>query len=106
MTQDTFHTYAFDAEGKIVTVDASGSTPTNYVYDALGRRVQRTTSSTTTYFVTDLAGRTTTESQSGSYTRFEVYTGGHHLVTYRNALTYFDFQDLVGTERVKMTQNA
>ncbi|HZQ23303.1 MAG TPA: RHS repeat-associated core domain-containing protein [Terriglobales bacterium] len=105
MTQDTFHQYQFDAEGKIKTVDASG-TPTNYVYDALGRRVQWTTGSTTTYFVVDLAGRTVTESQGGTYTRFEVYTGGHHLVTYRNALTYFDFQDLVGTERVKVTQNA
>jgi RHS repeat-associated protein len=37
--------------------------------------------------------------------RFEGYAGGRHLVTYSNGLTYFGFQDQVGTERVHMTQN-
>ena len=103
--QDTFHQYTYDAEGRILTVDAAGGNPTTYVYDAMGHRVQRTTGGVVCYFGYDLAGHDIVEYQASAPVRFEGYAGSRHLVTYSNTLTYFDFQDVVGTERVHMTQN-
>jgi RHS repeat-associated protein len=104
LLQDTFHTYAYDAEGRILTVDATG-TPTTYAYDAMGRRVQRTKAGVVSYFGYDLAGHSIIEYQTSAAVRFEGYAGPRHLVSYINGLTYFDFQDVVGSERVHMTQN-
>ena len=106
LLQDTLHTYTYDAEGRILTVDGgAGAGGTTYVYDAMGHRVQRTKSSVVSYFGYDLAGHGIVEYQTSLGVRFEGYAGPRHLVTYSNGLTYFDFQDLVGTERVRMTQN-
>ncbi|MCW1886214.1 hypothetical protein OKA04_15865 [Luteolibacter flavescens] len=53
----TTHTSQYDAEGRLVSVSAAGSTLVSYGYDAIGRRVSRTTGgssgSVTTHFVHD-----------------------------------------------------
>jgi YD repeat-containing protein len=49
MTNDGVHSYTYDAEGNIVTVD-NGSTAT-YVYDALNHRVRTVVGSAQTEFV-------------------------------------------------------
>jgi YD repeat-containing protein len=56
MTNDTFHSYKYDAEGNIVQVD-TGSTATTYVYDVLNHRIHVQTASATTEFLYDYAGR-------------------------------------------------
>ena len=38
MTNDDFHTYSYDGEGNIVSMDANGSTA-QYAYNALNQRV-------------------------------------------------------------------
>ena len=77
---------------------------TTYLYDALGRRVQKTTSGTTHYFGFDLAGRVFAEYNSTAI-RFETFVGGRHLATYSAGLLFLMSRILVGSERVKMTQD-
>jgi RHS repeat-associated protein len=82
----------------------SGATAT-YVYNAEGRRVQKTTSSGTVEYVHDLAGRVVAElNSSGAWTRGEVYAGGQHLATYASdGWTYFVHTDWLGNERARST---
>jgi hypothetical protein len=49
MTNDGVHTYIYDAENRVVSVD-SGSTA-SYAYDHQNRRVKKVVSSTTTHYV-------------------------------------------------------
>lgn len=99
------HTYTYDAEGRMLTVD--GGTTATYAYDASGRRIEKTTGSTTVYMAYDLSGHLQAEYTSATVNRFEVYQpdNGKHLVTYSASQTFFDLQDFVGSERVKTTQN-
>ena len=41
MTHDASHSYAYDAENRLISVDANGTA--TYIYDALGHRVRKTT---------------------------------------------------------------
>jgi RHS repeat-associated protein len=98
------HTYTYDAEGRMLTVD--GGSTASYAYDASGRRIQKTTGSTTVYMAYDLSGHMQAEYTSATVNRFEVYQpdNGRHLVTYEYSNTLFDFQDQVGTDQLKITQ--
>jgi RHS repeat-associated protein len=102
LLNDGTHNYTYDAENRIVQVDG-GNTAT-YVYDADGRRIQKTTSGTTVDYLYDLEGHEITEVSSGGvWNRGEVYADGEHLATYRNGTTYFNFSDWLGTERARAT---
>lgn len=48
LTSDGVHTYQYDAEGRVATVDATG---VEYSYDSANRRVKKAVGSTTTYYV-------------------------------------------------------
>ena len=105
MTNDSYHTYAYDADGNILKVD-SGNTA-QYVYDALNRRVRTVLGSTATEFVFNPAGQRvsiwngTTRSQlQGQY-----YWGGQRVAYYANSSTHFQHQDWMGTERLRTTYN-
>jgi RHS repeat-associated protein len=101
LLNDSYHTYTYDAEGRVTNVDGSAN---SYVYDAQGHRIQRTTSSTTVHYFIDLAGRVLSEySSSDSWNRGEAYVGRRHLATLANGYVYFDYGDSVGTSRVKST---
>ncbi|QNI35461.1 RHS repeat-associated core domain-containing protein [Edaphobacter albus] len=102
MTNDGFHSYTYDAEGKILQVD-SGTTG-QYVYDAMDRRV-RTQNATATYeYLYDYAGRRLSSwlepSNFGNEGR--IYWDGQQIA-YRaqNGQTYFEHKDLIGTERMR-----
>ncbi len=100
LLNDGTHSYAYDAENRITTVD-NGATA-SYVYDAGGQRVRKSTSSGSVDYLYDLAGHGITElSSSGSWNRGEVYAGGRHLATYNNSTTYLIHTDHLGTERVR-----
>ena len=55
MTNDSFHTYTYDAEGNITQVD--GGSTAQYVYDVFNRRIHVQTPSATTEYTYDYAGR-------------------------------------------------
>ena len=97
---DGVHSYTYDAESRIVAVDGGGTA--TYVYDAEGRRVQKTTAGGTVSYIYDIAGNQVAEvNSSGAATREEVYAGGRHVATYANGTTYFDHADWLGTERMR-----
>jgi RHS repeat-associated protein len=108
MIGDGIHSYQYDAEGRLASVD-SGSTAT-YVYDAGGTRVRRITGGLTYDDVHDLGGRVISDfivtGSTGTWNRGEVYAGGMHLATYTTGATgntYFVHSDWLGTERVRST---
>lgn len=105
LLSDKLHTYTYDAEGRLSTVDGgSGNGGTTYTYDALGRRVQRVNSLGTYSFTYDLAGRVAYADTPTTWTRGEVYAGRNHIATYSSGQVYFDLHDWLGNERVKATQ--
>jgi RHS repeat-associated protein len=93
---DSFHSYTYDAENRIITVDGGMI----YTYDAEGRRVNKTGGASLDYLF-DPAGRQIVEVAGGVWDRAEVYVGGRHLATYNGGTTYFHNADWIGTERVR-----
>jgi RHS repeat-associated protein len=101
LLNDGVHNYTYDAESRIIQVD--GGNTASYVYDAEGKRIQKTTGGTAVDYLYDLDGHQTTEVGSGgTWNRGEVYAAGLHLATYWNSTTYFDFADWLGTERARV----
>jgi RHS repeat-associated protein len=104
---DGTHGYTFDAENRIISVD-NGATAT-YVYDADGRRVQKTSTTGnnsdpagTWIFFYDQSGRWVQEfnSPGNTFVRGNIYAGGRHLALVGGGTT-FSHSDWLGTERVR-----
>ncbi|HEY2934704.1 MAG TPA: RHS repeat-associated core domain-containing protein [Acidobacteriota bacterium] len=66
VTNDGRHTYAYDAENRIISIDSGATT---YSYDGPGGRVQKTTGATVTRYFFGLA-----ENVNGSWTKVFVAT--------------------------------
>lgn len=105
---DGFNSYTYDPEGRMLTVNSGSTVIATSAYDASGRRIQKTVGSNTTYLAYDLMGHDWfAYGSSGNAANLEVYqpNNGRHLVTYSDNFTFFDFQDQVDSERVKITQD-
>jgi RHS repeat-associated protein len=106
---DSQHHYAFDAENRLISVDA-GVTAT-YIYDAQGNRVRKTTPVASLDYLYDLANRpfvevTVPASGLGTWDRSEVFAGSRHLATYTGGptgATYNNFADALGTVHRRTT---
>ena len=98
---DGNHTYTYDAEGRMLTVD-SGSTAT-YTYDAEGKRVEETIGGgAPTDFIYDQQGHMVTEATANNWVRSELYAGGSHVALYANGAsgtTYFMHTDWLGSTK-------
>jgi RHS repeat-associated protein len=101
------HTYKYDAEGNILTVDNGGTA--TYIYDAMNRRVSVQAGSATHEYAFDYAGRRVSSwllNQAGYPQGLgdegRIYWDGQQIA-YRalDGSTYFDHQDYLGTERVR-----
>ena len=92
LTNDGFHAYVYDAEGRMVSVD---STVANYSYDALGRRVLTATGGHNWHAGYDLASRLVWKFEDSTLYRSEVYGGAGRVATYKAGLTFFPTRDLV-----------
>jgi RHS repeat-associated protein len=104
LTNDGFHSYAFDAENRIIKVDGGATT---YVYDAEGRRTSKTTGGVTLDYFYDRAGHQVAEVTSGgTVNRQEIYAGGSHVGTYTAGTTFFHHADWLGTERTRSNMAA
>lgn len=101
LINDTVHSYTYDAEGNLLTVDGSAA---KYVYDALNRRVSQQTASGTYEYLYDPAGRRISRwnvsNNSGDEGR--IYWDGNQIA-FRSldGTTYFENQDWLGTERMR-----
>ena len=106
MTYDGANTLTYDAENRIVSVDA-GATAT-YIYDANGYRVRQTGYLDDTCdhtgirdFGYNIFGEQTLEHGANAQgCRWEIYAGGRHIATYAGE-TIFNHADWLGTERYR-----
>ena len=99
LVADGTHTYAYDAENRLTTVDG-GSTAT-YVYDAMGNRVQKTAGSSTANYLYDLDGNITTDLlPSGTDAADYIFAGGQLIAEYTSGTTYFIHTNHLGTPSV------
>jgi hypothetical protein len=102
MTDDSFHSYKYDAEGNILQVDAGNTA--QYVYDVFNHRIHVQTPSATTEYIYDYAGRRISSwlSPNNSGIEGRIYWDGQQF-GYRSSdgTTYYDFQDTLGTERMR-----
>ena len=104
MTNDSFHTYTYDAEGNITQVD--GGSTAQYVYDVFNRRIHVQTPSATTEYTYDYAGRRISSWLSPNNTGVEgrIYWDGQQLgFRSSDGTTYFDHQDTLGTGFTRQT---
>jgi hypothetical protein len=93
MTNDTFHTYIFDAEGNITAVD--GGPTATYVYNAQNQRVRATVGSTSTEYVFSAAGQRVSEWNRTTRAQFKgKYYWDAKPVAYNSGnATHFEHQD-------------
>jgi len=98
---DGFHSYNYDAEGNIVSVDGTAQ----YVYDAFNQLVKVTSANGTVQrFAYNLGGqRVSTWDVSGNLVTAKYYVNGNPIAYYSNTDGYlhFEHQDWLGTERVR-----
>src|SRR5579885_2649841 len=110
LLNDGVHSYAYNAENRITSVDA-GSTAT-YLYDARNHAVTKTIFATDSQgefagswdFLYDQSDRLITETAgngSGDLWRSEVFAGSRHLETSWDGNQYIDHADHLGTERAR-----
>lgn len=99
---DGMHNYTYDAEGNVLQVD-NGSTA-SYTYDALNHRVQAVTSGITTQYAFGLNGERVSSWDGANciptLLSSITYWNGKPISFY-NGATYFQHQDVLGTERLR-----
>ncbi len=76
-------------------------TAASYTYDAVGWRVQKTTSAGSSQYLFDVLGNVTEELNGSTLNRAEIYLGSAHLGTYTGGNIYFSHTDLLGNERAR-----
>jgi RHS repeat-associated protein len=109
LLNDGTHSYTYDAEGRIATVD--GGSTASYVYDAEGRRARKTTASAGSVdYLYDLDAHQVAEVGAGGvFNRGELYADNRHLATYtagQSGATFFTHSDWLGTERTRTDMTA
>ncbi len=103
LTFDGQHTYQYDAEGNVLTMD--GGNTAQYTYDAMNRRAREQTANSTFEYVFDFAGKHVSRwnvllNSFGDEGR--IYWDGKPLaVRAFNGQTFFEHQDVLGTERMR-----
>jgi RHS repeat-associated protein len=103
LTHDASHSYTYDAENRITAVD--GGTTASYLYDPLGRRVQKTAGGVTRYYLYDLASRVVAEQQGATWAVGYIYLNGALTAQYSNSTTYFVHKDHLGSTRLMTEMN-
>ncbi|MGO4209894.1 RHS repeat domain-containing protein [Terriglobus sp. YAF25] len=104
LTQDPNHSYQYDDDGKLLSVD-DGATA-SYIYDAFNQRVK----------FADIRGiyrcgfdlfsrRATIWYDNGTTALSQYYAGDSPIAYWLNGDIYYQHQDLVGTERVRTNKS-
>lgn len=94
-------TYQYDAENRMKSIN-NGSIA-SYVYDAGGRRVQKTVGTTVTEYLYSPYGEVFAERQASApagWTVSYIYLNGQLLAQYKDNTTYFAHKDHLGSTRL------
>jgi RHS repeat-associated protein len=102
---DRGHTYTYDAEGRMISVD--GGATASYQYDAEGNRVAATIQGTSYEYLYDLNHHMVTVLRLPGPTWWlgEIYAGNWHIGSYANSTVYFNHADWLGTIRMRTDPN-
>src|SRR5260370_10668820 len=104
VTNDSFHTYAWDADGHAITIDAGQSGAVSVSYDALGRMVEQNRSSVYTQIVYAPTGRKLALMSGATLQKAMLpLIGGAHAVYNSSGLLYYAHPDLLGSIRLATT---
>jgi len=107
LLNDGVHSYTYDAENRIVSMDGGAVT---YAYDVAGQRTSKTVGGVLTDFIYDREGHMVLPSPAAP-TLLEEYVAGMHLGTYiinsqhTDSIFYYDHADWLGTERARTDVN-
>ena len=101
-SNDPSNAYTYDAEGNVTQVVNTRGT-SKYVYDALNHRVHVQTPSATVEYIFDYAGRRISTWTSPTFaSEAKIFWDGQQLgFRAYDGTTYFDHQDVLGTERLR-----
>jgi len=102
MTNDGTHTFYYDAENRLIQVGGTLGTCSTatacYLYDAEGKRVQKSVGSAQTIYLHDVTGNVINElDATGATLANYIYANGGLLAEYKNATTHFVHQDHLGS---------
>jgi len=103
LTNDVYHTYAWDADGKMVSV-TSGSSTVNLTYDALGRMVEQQRGSSYTQVVYGPGGGKLALMNGQALAKAFVPLPGRATAVYSaSGLQYYRHSDWLGSSRLAST---
>ncbi len=104
VTNDSFHNYAWDADGHAITIDLGLSGAVSVTYDALGRMVEQNRSGAYTQIVYSPTGQKLALMSGSTLQKAMVpLTGNAHAVYNSSGLLYYAHPDLLGSIRLATT---
>jgi RHS repeat-associated protein len=98
MTYDGTHTYTYDYESRLASVD--GGSTASYLYDPEGRRTQKTVGSAVTDYLYDAQGNVSAELTGTTWSVGYIYANGSLFAKYQNSTTNFIHPDHLGSTRL------
>lgn len=104
VTNDSFHTYTWDAEGRPITIDAGLSGAVSLTYDALGRMVEQNRSGNYTQIVYSPTGQKLALMNGQNLQKAMVSLPGKAFAVYNSSgLLYYAHPDMLGSIRLATT---
>ncbi len=101
---DNYHSYAWDADGHPISIDAGQSDAVSLTYDALGRMVEQTRGSAYTQIVYSPLGQKLALMSGSTLQKAMVSLGNRALAVYNSSgLLYYAHPDYLGSIRLATT---
>ncbi len=102
---DGVHTYSYDADGNLISVDSAATA--SYYYDSLNERVREAPTRGTYEFVWDTQGRRVSNwsASSHGFVESNAYSDSNPIAIRAGGQRQFEHQNWLGTERLRTTYN-
>jgi RHS repeat-associated protein len=97
MTHDATHSYTYDAENRLVSMDGGAAT---FIYDAFGARAQHKVGTSVYEYIYDQDGHIGWEKLNGNLNRSYLWLKGRLLADFYESTTYFVHPDHLGSTRI------
>ncbi len=102
---DGVHTYSYDADGNLISVDSAATA--SYYYDSLNERVREAPTRGTYEFVWDTQGRRVSNwsASNHGFVESNAYSDSNPVAIRLGGQRQFEHQNWLGTERLRTTYN-